>query len=245
MSGPRSHERRVSARRAPAGAPSAPGNCLEVGRGVWERPKRKVGLSLFVIAALAFLAVIATNLASLTLDHLRTSLLNANWEFSWSHDADTIALAVGTCAAASVVRRPGSRRGLWAVTAAILALLVLDELSPVHGQLRNFGKLLYAPVLAALVVALWRLTARTTERRFVFWGVATLLVSFGMHVVGLHVLRPIGYLNWLYQTGVGFKEGTELAGLILLVAALWMLAADQRAAPTSVRRQRPPAARIQ
>jgi len=190
---------------------------------------------LLLVAGLALIAVIVTNWLSLKLDHLSYTLLNANWESSWSHNADTLALAIGACVAISVALRPSAHRRLWALTAAILALFVLVEISSLHARIGavSFNKLLYAPILLALVVAVWRLTAGTPQRGLAVWGIATLLVSFAMHVAGLHLLRPIGYFTWLYQTGVGLKSGTELAGLILLVSALWQLASRERARPAS------------
>jgi hypothetical protein len=197
-------------------------------------PAQSIDRWLLLVAGLALIAVIVTNWLSLKLNHLSYTLLNANWEFSWSHDADTLALAVGACVAISVALRPTVHRRLWALTAAILALFVLVEISSLHARIGavSFNKLLYAPILVALVVAVWRLTAETPQRRLAVWGIATLLVSFAMHVVGLHLLRPIGYFTWLYQTGVGFKSGTELAGLILLVSALWQLARRERSQPS-------------
>lgn len=184
----------------------------------------------FTIAGLAFAAVVATNLLSLGVDNLRTSLVNANWEFSWSHDADTLVLAVGIYAASRGARRAGARRRLWAITAAIMTLFFLDEVSPLHTQIGSvtFGKLLYTPILAALVVCLGRLAAAGVERRVLGWGLLTLFGAFAMHVVGLHLLRPLGYTNWIYQSGVGVKEGAELAGLFLVVPALWRLAVGTR-----------------
>ena len=175
----------------------------------------------FALAAAAFALVVTSNLLSLGLDDLRTTLINANWEFSWSHDVDTILLGIGVWISFVAARAADEDRRLWVATAAILALLFLDELSALHGQLSNLDKLLYAPILAALVVCIWRLTAATPERTLVVCALTTLLLAFAMHVAGLHLLRPIGYTNYVYQAGVGFKEGTELAGLILLVAALW------------------------
>ncbi|MGH2884626.1 MAG: hypothetical protein ACRDPA_18325 [Solirubrobacteraceae bacterium] len=174
-----------------------------------------------MVAALACGAVVATNLLWLRVGHLRTSVIDANWEFSWSHDLDTALLAIGVYASLVGARANGPHRRLWSATAAILALFVLDEVSAFHGQFGNLEKLLYAPILAALVVCVWRLTAGTEERAPVMWSLVTLVFAFAMHVAGLHLLRPIGYATYLYQVGVGFKEGTELAGLILLVAALW------------------------
>lgn len=180
------------------------------------------------IAAMAFATVLATNLISLGFDHLRTSVINANWESSWSHDADTILLAVGVCASVIGARARDAHRRLWIVSAAILALFFLDEVSALHGQIGNLDKLLYAPILAALVVCVWRLTKETPERGLVRAGLPVLLFAFAMHVAGLRVLRPIGYTTYVYQTGVGFKEGAELAGLILLVSALWRRACAAR-----------------
>ena len=45
-----------------------------------------------------------------------------------------------------------------------------------------------------------------------------------MHVLGLYLLRPLGHYDQVYQLGVGVKEGTELAGLILVVLGLARLA---------------------
>jgi hypothetical protein len=185
------------------------------------RESRRSYRFLVVLAALACGAVVATNVLWLGVDDLRTTVIDANWEFSWSHDLDTVLLAIGVYASLFGARANGPHRRLWLATAAILALFVLDEVSAFHGQFGNLEKLLYAPILAALVVCVWRLTAETEERAPVVWSLVTLVFAFAMHVAGLHLLRPIGYPTYVYQVGVGFKEGTELAGLILLVAALW------------------------
>jgi hypothetical protein len=174
-----------------------------------------------LLAAAAFALVLVSNLLSLGLDDLRTNLINANWEFSWSHIADTILLGIGVCASLVGARATRADRRLWIATGAILAVFFLDEVSALHGQIGNLEKLLYAPILAALVVCVYRLTARTPESALIVSALTTLLVAFAMHVAGLHLLRPIGYTTYVYQAGVGFKEGTELAGLILLVIALW------------------------
>lgn len=184
----------------------------------------------FALAAAAFMLVLASNLVSLGFDELRTTLINANWEFSWSHDIDTALLGIGVCASVIGAHATISRRRPWLATAAIFAVFFLDEISALHGQFGNLDKLLYAPILAALVVCVQRLTAGTPEGVLAGYGFATLLLAFTMHVAGLHLLRPLGYTNYVYQAGVGFKEGTELAGLILVLVALWRRAATLRAA---------------
>lgn len=211
----RNHERGDGARGAPSSATS--GRAYRARKVEWHHFYR----FLVVVAVLACGAVVATNVLSLGVDQLRTSVINANWEFSWSHDLDTVLLAIGVYASLVGARANGPHRWLWSATAAILALFVLDEVSAVHGQFGNLEKLLYAPILAALVVCVWRLTVGSKERALVMWSLVTLVFAFAMHVAGLHLLRPIGYTTYVYQVGVGFKQGTELAGLILLVAALW------------------------
>ena len=155
------------------------------------------------------------------------------------HDVDTVMLVLGVWAAATGWRRQHRNRKLWAGIAAILTIFFLDEVSPLHAQIGavSAGKLLYVPVLAGLAAGLWCLAAGTTERVLIGWGLAALLLSFGMHTPGLHILHRLGYTNWIYQTGVGFKEGAELAGLLLVVFALWRLSADIRSRPTPVDRQ--------
>ena len=218
-----------------AGAePAHPDHVRLVGRnGAWEGAQRALNRHrlVAVVAGAALLLVLITNQVDLSVAALRIGILNANWEFSWSHDADTIILALGFVATVLGARRLASRRRLWVATAAILGLFFADEVSPLHAQIGGHtgGKLLYTPLLLGLMVSVWLLAADSEQREVVLAGLAILIVSFGMHVIGLHVLRQLGYLNWLYQAGVAVKEGTELAGLFLLVCALWMLA---RRAPT-------------
>jgi len=184
----------------------------------------------FILAAIALASVVVTNLVSLHVDHLSQGLLNANWRFSWSHGVDSVAFAAALVVAALAGRHARPERRLWLATATILGVLFLDEVSPLHAQidLLNIGefspgKLLYAPILLALLVCVWRLVEHTDQREVVLVGLATLFLSFGMHVVGLGILRPLGYLSSIYQSGVGAKEGLELAGLLLLVPSLWAL----------------------
>jgi hypothetical protein len=176
------------------------------------------------LAAIALAGVLATNLLDLESYRFGVRLLDANWEFSWSHDVDTLALAFGVLVAAAGATWHPRQRALWIATSVILALFFLDEVSPAHAAIGHVSKLLYVPIVGALAICLWRLADSTAEQGTVALGLATLLISFGMHVVGLTILRPIGYMTWPYQTGVGVKEGAELGGLLLLVVALFRLA---------------------
>lgn len=180
----------------------------------------------YIVAGVAVVAVVVTNQIDLGADQLRVGLLNANSRFSWSHDVDTLALALGMAAAVRGARRGGRDSQLWWATAVILGLFFLDEASPLHTAIDHLplGKALYSPILLALVTCVWLLAAHSDQQVVVAAGLVTLCASFAMHVVGLHALHPIGYLSGPYQAGVGVKEGTELAGLTLVVLALWRLA---------------------
>lgn len=179
---------------------------------------------LWGLAAVALAVVVATNLLDLKIYQFRVRVLDANWQFSWSHDLDTLALAIGVVVTAVGARRHPRHRALWSASAVILALFLLDEVSPLHAEIGHVSKLLYAPILVGLAACVWLLADRTAQRPVALLGLATLLICFGMHVVGLTVLRPIGYMSVPYQLGVGLKEGTELAGLLIVLCALAALA---------------------
>jgi hypothetical protein len=185
---------------------------------------------VFGVAGAALAAVVATNLFDLGSDHLGIQLLNANSELSWSHRADTVVLALAAIVAVAGAYRAERRQGEWWTVAVILGLLFLDEATSEHARIDqlSFGKALYAPILLVLVICVWRLVAGTDQRVVVGAGLASLFVSFGMHLVGMRVLHPLGHFSWPFQAGVGIKEGTELAGLLLVVPALGLVAIRQR-----------------
>lgn len=191
----------------------------EVGRYLRE------GARYLPVALAAWLVVEATNLVDFRYERFAIRPLDANWGYSWSHDADTLLVAIGALITLVCARRPTPRRRAWYGLAVILVALLLDEASPLHAEIGHVSKLLYAPILLGMVAAAWYLADRAGERPVVAVSVATLLISFTMHVVGLTLLRPIGYMSWPYQIGVGVKEGCELGGLLLLVLALSRMAA--------------------
>ena len=173
-----------------------------------------------------------TNLIDLYVNDLGKglNLIDANWQFSWSHDLDTAILAAGLCAAIAGSLRAVSRRGTWRSTAVILGLFFLDEATPVHAAIDSsrLGKLVYVPLLLGLVGCFWLLAANSDQRTPVLAGITILFLSFAMHVAGVPSLRVLGYFNGVYQASVGLKEGLESAGLVLIVPSLWRLAAEAR-----------------
>ena len=193
----------------------------------WTSERATVGAGPFVVAAVGLAAVVITQLVNFGADDLRMPLLNANSSSSWSHLVVVATLIAATAVSAFEARRSDARRGLWLVASVIFAFLSIDEISPLHTQVdqMSWGKAFYAPILVALGICLWRLSAGSPERLVVRIGAVTLAVSFGIHVFGPHVLSALGLgaSTWAYQTKVALKEGTELAGWLLVLAGIWRL----------------------
>ncbi|HUA49254.1 MAG TPA: hypothetical protein VMA77_28720 [Solirubrobacteraceae bacterium] len=104
-------------------------------------------------------------------------------------------------------------------------LLFAVEVSPAHIQIDRLshGKLVYAPLLACLVVCVWRLLDGSDQVIAMRVALAALAGSYAVHVLGPDAVRALGWGtdSWAYQVKVGLKEGTELSGWVLLVVALW------------------------
>ena len=187
-----------------------------------------MGAPLATLAAAICLLVVVTNLIDLYVNDLGKGLhvLDANWQFGWSHDLNTAILAAGLVAAIAGSVRTVSRHRIWWSTALILGLFFLDEATPLHSVIDSskFGKLVYVPILLGLVACLWLLAADSDQRTPVMAGITILVLSFAMHLVGVPTLRSLGYFNGIYQASVGLKEGLETAGLVLVVPSLWRLA---------------------
>lgn len=190
------------------------------------------------MAAIAAATVVATNLVDFELDTPRISLLNANGQASWSHLATAAALAIGAVIAILTAMRDGQRRTLWGAVAGVQALLFVVEVSSVHVIVdrHSYGKLIYLPLLAALVLCLWRLTLGGEQAPLVWAAILVLMLAYAVHVFGARVVEALGWGggSWVYQVKVGIKEGAELGGWLLLVVALARLARDGSARPTGL-----------
>jgi hypothetical protein len=164
---------------------------------------------------------------------LPSRLLNANLSESWSHRATAATLAGGGIFALlrAASRRPD--RLPWALTGTALLVLFVVEASPVHVAVDrlSYGKLIYLPLLVALALGLRRLAGRLPPAPLARAAVLTLIVSYIIHVLGLAAVEALGWgtQSLAYQLKVGIKQGTELAGWLLLVLALWRLARPTRA----------------
>ncbi len=178
-----------------------------------------------LLAAGALAAVGLTHLIDFGVYHLEYRILNANSAASWSHVADAAALALAVAVCLAGARRLPEQRATWIATAAVLALFVTDEVSGLHAEIAavNYGKLLYAPVLAALVYCVWRLTKSGAYFAVVRAGAALLVASYAIHVLDPHnIARALGWRmgGWAFQIVVVLKEGMELAGVLLALSAL-------------------------
>lgn len=176
------------------------------------------------VAATAFAAVLVSHLIDFGADDLRVALFNAESDGSWSHVLTAVVVVGATLITLAGARRVARHASLWTISAAILAFISVDEISSLHARIdaMSWGKLVYAPILAVLCVCLWRLSDRTARSLTLRAGIVTLIVSFGIHVFGPHIVSALGFSqdSWLYQIKVGLKQGTESAGWILVLLGL-------------------------
>ncbi len=179
------------------------------------------------LAGCLALAVVATSLIDFAAD-LRIGLLDANRGSSWSHRLTAVILAASGVLALASVAAPTARRAWWSAAAAVLTVLFIVEISPVHVEVDRlrYGKLVYTPLLAVLVACLWRLTRGSGPRTLMWVGLAALTASYAVHLFGLDVVEGLGFRrgSWPDQVKAGIKEATELAGWLLLLLTLWRLA---------------------
>jgi hypothetical protein len=190
------------------------------------------------VAAIAAATVVATNLVDFELDTPRIALLDANDQTSWSHIATAAALAIGAVIAILTAMRVGQRRMLWTAVAGVQGLLFVVEVSAVHVIVdrHSYGKLIYLPLLAALVLCLWRLTLGSEQSPLVWAAILVLMLAYVVHLFGARAVEAFGWGDgsWVYQVKVGIKEGAELAGWLLLVFALIRLTRVRSARPAGL-----------
>jgi hypothetical protein len=197
------------------------------------------GAGLFVVAAAGFVSVLITHLIDFGADDLRISVLDAGSSSSWSHGVIAAMLAAATAVAVIGASRSETHPTLWGVAAGILGFLTVDELSSLHAQIDqiSWGKAIYAPILLALAVCLWMVDDRSSHTVALRAGLATLFVSFAIHVFGPHVVHALGWGDntWADQIKIGLKQGTELAGWLLVLGGLCAVAFRPRALPLARR----------
>ena len=155
--------------------------------------------------------------------------------FAWASVAVTFTASVGAFLLSLVA---AERRRLW-FAAAAMAFLSLDDFVRIHERLGDLsdsaeslaawepGRLLwpvlFLPLLAGLVLALWSVAGRLPgpHRRFVAIGIALLAAAVLLEIASAGILRA-GYDRGTvpYELEVIAEEGAELAGWMLIAGAL-------------------------
>ena len=198
-----------------------------------EREAHRGGL----YAALAAAAlVMATQLLDFSAWNLRVRALDASYEWSWSHVASTTCIAIGTvlCVAGATRTGEGGRRRAWRAAAVLMAVLLADNVTRLHEHVPHWP-VVYAPIVIALGVAMAAVAAGQPGARLVHAAVGLLCLSLVIHVAGPKAVSALGWSpeSLAFQVKVALKEGTELAGWVLLLTGL------ARLVPFGVRRPRP------
>jgi hypothetical protein len=188
-----------------------------------------VGVLPFAAAGAALALESAIHLANFGLDDLRIRMLDSNYEWSYSHLLATGAFATGAVTSVIAARSGVRRARTWWTAGALFAFLAVDGATRIHEHIPAWP-VVYAPVLVCLCVAVASLAEGTDEEPVVRAGIALLALSIVIHVFGPGVVHRLGWSpeGWAYQSKVALKEGTELAGWVLLVPALVRLAAGSR-----------------
>lgn len=189
--------------------------------GGMDRPTRfAVGAALAAAAA-----VMATQVLDYGAWNLRVHTLDASREWSWSHVASAIGIACATAlcvtGAARAGAETGERRGAWRAAAVLLGVLLADNVTRLHEHVPHWPAV-YAPIVAGLAVAVVIAAAGRPGARLVQAAVVLLCASLVIHVAGPAAVRALGWgpASLAFQVKVALKEGSELAGWVLLVAGL-------------------------
>ena len=187
------------------------------------------------VAAAAALAVeMTTHLVDFGVYDLRVRVINSSLEVSYPHWLVTAATALATLAAVVATRRGAAPRAAWTAASVVLTFLLVDKVLGLHDRIPHW-EALYAPALAVLVFALWSLAGSFSGREAALLrvGISLLVFSLAVHVAGPTLVRELGWSpdGWAYQVKVALKEGTELAGWVLVALLLARSALPARAAP--------------
>lgn len=191
----------------------------------------------YAAAGAALALETATHLLDFGVYDFRIRLLDSSYEWSWSHLAATAAFAAcAVIGARAAIAATGHRRRAWSTIWAAFSLLLVDNVTRLHDRI-GFWPAIYAPLLLAVCVALATVARGTERERVVQAGIGLLFGSLVVHVLGPSVVSLMGWGpgTWAYQVKVAIKEGTELAGWLLLVPALANLAWRRAANATAGR----------
>lgn len=186
------------------------------------------------VAFVAGVAQIVTQVIDFQVFDLRIAALDSDVHASVFGIVSLV--AQGAAALTAAVRSMRSdHRGLWLLLAAVLGVLLV-----IRAALPDHPTALATP-LALVFVLFWYLTSNDSprSRAVVLGGLALLVLSFIVHVVGPKIVHALGYgyNTWPYELKGIVKHSTEISGWTL--AATGVLAGGLAAvSDTSVRRRR-------
>jgi cytochrome bd-type quinol oxidase subunit 2 len=191
---------------------------------------RQVPLRPWLVGAGVVVAVeLATHLADFGAEDLRIKILDSAYQWSWSHLVATAAFATAAVLGFAGAGRSTGHRRAWRATGGLFAFLFVDNVTRLHEHFAGWP-VVYAPLLGTLMLSLAVVAWDSDQRRIVLGALTLLLASLAIHVLGPHVVRALGWGpdSWAYQVKVGLKEGSELAGWVLLLPPLARLALQPR-----------------
>lgn len=209
-----------------------------------EEALRRVVRFTLGLAALGFVALVVLHLFDQLALDARFEAIDADEDesaWSWaSVSAEAVAGAILALLAATVV---GSRTMKFA--AFVMAYLSLDDFIRIHENIgslitpfphsvRILWPLLYFPLLASLMVVLWRLCEGRPSQ-------VALLVRSGLLILAVAVvlegLTPVlfaidqGHESFGYELEVAVEEGFELSGWLLIAGGMGAALIAQLARP--------------
>jgi hypothetical protein len=198
-----------------------------------EEPRaRQAPLRPWLVAAGLVVAVeMATHLVDFGADDLRIKLLDSAYEWSWSHLVATAAFATAAVLGFAGAHRSAGHRRAWRTIGGLFAFFFVDNVTRLHEHVAHWP-VIYAPLLGVLMLSLAVVAWNTDQQRIVVGALTLLLASLAIHVLGPSAVRALGWGpdSWAYQVKVALKEGSELAGWVLLLPPLARLALDPRSA---------------
>jgi hypothetical protein len=175
---------------------------------------------------------VTAHLLDYGLADLHVRLLDASSEWSWSHVVATTAFASAAAVAVFAARRRRGEARQWWILAALFSVLFADNVARAHEAVPKWP-LVVLPALVGVAIGVVRLARDTAVFRVALAGLGLLVTSFVIHVLGHAIVHGAGWGpdTWGYQIKVALKEGTELAGWVLVVPALVRLSLCRPAGP--------------
>jgi hypothetical protein len=181
-------------------------------------------LALWLAPAVAVaLAQIAAQLVDFQLYDLHLRALNANSDTSVVAWLTPVGMALALAGVLAHLRRGGEASTRGAVVASLLVglLVVASARRGAFGGSLSLHRstLILAPALAVLLALLLREAreVEATPRRLLRIGCALLVGSYALHLLGGTLADAVGgEHSWTYQVGAALKEGTEVAGWLIV-----------------------------